>query len=150
MERILEFAGNHTLLVFALVTSFLLVVFTELRRKATGMLAVAPSDAVKLINNDAMVLDLRSAEAFGRGHIVGARNVPMDEFEGHLEKLAKFKNKPVVAVCNSGMSSSKAVNALRNAGFESVYNLKGGMNAWGQSGLPVVSGKKTKSKKQAS
>ena len=150
MERILEFAGNHTLLVFALVTSFLLVVFTELRRKATGMLAVAPSDAVKLINNDAMVLDLRSAEAFGRGHIVGARNVPMDEFEGHLEKLAKFKNKPVVAVCNSGVSSSKAVNALRNAGFESVYNLKGGMNAWGQSGLPVVSGKKTKSKKQAS
>ena len=150
MERILEFAGNHTLLVFALVTSFLLVVFTELRRKATGMLAVAPSDAVKLINNDAMVLDLRSADAFGRGHIVGARNVPMDEFEGHLEKLAKFKNKPVVAVCNSGMSSSKAVNALRNAGFESVYNLKGGMNAWGQSGLPVVSGKKTKSKKQAS
>jgi len=150
MERILEFAGNHTLLVFALVTSFLLVVFTELRRKATGMLAVAPADAVKLINNDAMVLDLRSAEAFGRGHIVGARNVPMDEFEGHLEKLAKFKNKPVVAVCNSGVSSSKAVNALRNAGFESVYNLKGGMNAWGQSGLPVVSGKKTKSKKQAS
>ena len=147
MERILEFAGNHTLLVFALVTSFLLVVFTELRRKATGMLAVAPSDAVKLINNDAMVLDLRSAEAFGRGHIVGARNVPMDEFEGHLEKLAKFKNKPVVAVCNSGMSSSKAVNALRNAGFESVYNLKGGMSAWGQAGLPVVSGKKTKSKK---
>ncbi len=147
MDRFLEFAGNHTLLVFALVTSFLLVVFTELRRKATGMLAVAPTEAVKLINNDAVVLDLRSAESFSRGHIVGARNVPMDELEGHLEKLKKFRSKPVVAVCDAGMTSSKAANTLRNSGFDSVYNLKGGMSAWGQAGLPVVSGKKTKSKK---
>jgi rhodanese-related sulfurtransferase len=143
----MEFAGNHTLLVFALVTSLLLAVFTELRRKATGMMAVQPTDAVKLINNDAVVLDMRSAESFSRGHIVGARNVPMDELDGHLEKLARFKSKPVVAVCDAGITSSKAVNTLRNSGFESVYNLKGGMNAWGQAGLPVVSGKKTKSKK---
>lgn len=147
MDRLLEFAGNHTLLVFALVTSLLLVVFTELRRKATGMMAVQPTDAVKLINNDAVVLDMRSAESFSRGHIVGARNVPMDELDGHLDKLARFKSKPVVAVCDAGITSSKAVNTLRNSGFESVYNLKGGMNAWGQAGLPVVSGKKTKSKK---
>ena len=145
----MEFAGNHTLLVFALVTSFLLVVFTELRRKATGMMAVQPADAVKLINNDAVVLDMRSAESFSRGHIVGARNVPMDELSGHLDKLARFKTTPVVAVCDAGITSSKAVNTLRNSGFESVYNLKGGMNAWGQAGLPVVSGKKTRSKKQA-
>ena len=147
MERLMEFAGNHTLLVFALVTSFLLLIFTELRRKATGMLAVAPTDAVKLINNDAVVLDTRSAESFSRGHIVGARNVPMDELDAHLEKLGKFRNKPVVAVCDAGVTSTKAVNTLRNSGFESVYNLKGGMTAWGQAGLPVVSGKKTKSKK---
>ena len=147
MDRFLEFAGNHTLLVFALVASFLLVVFTELRRKATGMLAVVPTEAVKLINNDAVVLDLRSAESFSRGHIVGARNVPMDELEGHLEKLTKFRNKAVVAVCDAGVTSSKAANTLRNSGFDSVYNLKGGMSAWGQAGLPVVSGKKTKTKK---
>ena len=146
MDRILEFAGNNTLLVFALVASFLLVIFTELRRKASGMLAVVPTEAVKLINNDAMVLDLRSAESFSRGHIAGARNVPMDELDGHMEKLAKFRSKPVVAVCDAGITSSKAVNALRNSGFDSVYNLKGGMNAWGQAGLPVVSGKKTRSK----
>jgi rhodanese-related sulfurtransferase len=146
MDRLLEFAGNNTLLVFALVASFLLVIFTELRRKASGMLAVVPTEAVKLINNDAIVLDLRSAESFSRGHIAGARNIPMDELDGHMEKLAKFRNKPVVAVCDAGITSSKAVNTLRNSGFESVYNLKGGMSAWGQAGLPVVSGKKTRSK----
>ena len=146
MDRILEFAGNNTLLVFALVTTFLLVIFTELRRKATGMLAVQPGDAVKLINNDAVVVDLRSTEAFSRGHIVNAKSVPFDELEGHIEKLASFKNKPIVAVCDAGVTSNKAANTLRNSGFESVYNLKGGMTAWSQAGLPVVSGKKTKSK----
>ncbi|MCK5325308.1 MAG: rhodanese-like domain-containing protein [Woeseiaceae bacterium] len=146
MDRFLEFAGNHTLLVFALVTTFFLVIFTELRRKAGGLTNVGPTDAVKLINNDAVVIDLRSADAFGRGHIVGARNIPLDELDGHLEKLGKLKSKAVIAVCDSGMTSNKAVNSLRNTGLESVYGLKGGMAAWDQSGLPVVTGKKTKSK----
>jgi len=45
-----------------------------------------------------------------------------------------------------GGSSNKAVDSLRKTGFESVYGLKGGMTAWTQAGLPVVTGKKTKSK----
>jgi rhodanese-related sulfurtransferase len=147
MDRFLEFAGNNTLLVFALLTSLFLVVFTELRRKAAGVLSVPPGDAVKLINNDAIVVDIRGTEAFARGHIVNARNAPLDEFDGHMTKLAKFKSRPVIAVCDSGISSTKAINVLRKAGFESVYGLKGGMAAWNQAGLPVVTAKKTKSKK---
>ena len=147
MDRFLEFAGNHTLLVFALVSSFFLVAFTELRRKAGSVAAVEPTDAVRLINNDAAVIDLRSADAYGRGHIVNARNVPFDEFEGHMSKLKSLRNKPVIAVCDAGMTSSKAVDALRKSGFESVYGLKGGMSAWSQAGLPVVTGKKTRGKK---
>ncbi len=147
MDKFLDFAGNHTLLVFALVTTFLLVIFTELRRKASGMLAVPPTDAVRLINNDAVVIDLRSTEAFSNGHIVNAKSVPMDELAGRMAKLDKLKKQPVIAVCDSGVTSTKAVNTLRNSGFESVYGLKGGMAAWGQAGLPVVTGKKTKSKK---
>ena len=50
--------------------SFFLLVFSELRRKASGLVNVDASDAVKLINNDAIVLDIRSADAFARGHIV--------------------------------------------------------------------------------
>ena len=148
MDRFLEFAGNHTLLVLALMVSFFVLIITELRRKASGVLAVDTADAVKLINNDAGVIDLRSAEAFARGHIVNARNIPMDEFDAGQDKMGKFKGRPVLAVCDSGVSSNKVVNALRKSGFESAYGLKGGMNAWGQAGLPVVTGKKTKSKKR--
>lgn len=147
MDRILEFTGNHTLLVFGLVTSFLLVVFSELRRKAAGLLNIEPTDAVKLINNDATVIDLRSAEAYSRGHIVSSRNIPYDELDAHLERLADAKSKPVLAVCDAGITSTKASNTLRNSGFEQVYGLKGGMTAWSQAGLPVVTGKKTKRRK---
>ena len=50
MEQLLEFAGNHPLLVAALMISFFVVVFSEIRRKATGMVAVSPADAVALLN----------------------------------------------------------------------------------------------------
>lgn len=147
MDRILEFAGNHTVLAFALVTSFLLVIFTELRRKASGMTSVDAPDAVRLINSDATIIDLRSAEAFGRGHIVNARNVPVDEIDARLEKLGSNKSKPVVVVCDAGLTSTKTVEKLKKAGYESVYGLKGGMSGWSQAGLPVVTAKKTRNRK---
>jgi len=77
---------------------------------------------------------------------VNAKNIPFDEFEARKDKVAKFKNKPVVTVCDSGITSNKAVASLRKSGFDSVYGLKGGMTAWTTAGLPVVTGKKTKSK----
>jgi rhodanese-related sulfurtransferase len=146
MDRFLEFTGNHTLLVTALMVSFFLVIFSELRRKASGMINIEASDAVRLINNNAVVIDLRSSEAYGRGHIVSARNVGADDVETKVAGFTKDKSKPVVAVCDNGISSTRTVNALRKMGYESVYGLKGGMNGWIEAGLPVVTGKKTKSK----
>ena len=147
MEQLLEFCSNNTVLVVLLMISFFVLIFSELRRKASGMAAVEPAAAVALINNDGIVIDLRSNEAFSRGHIVNAKNIPYAEMDAHTEKIEKFKNKPIVAVCDAGMTSTKAVAALRNSGFVSAYGLKGGMNAWTEAGLPVVSAKKTKSKK---
>ncbi len=146
MDKILEFASNNMLLVSALVVSFFVIIFTELRRKASGLTNIDAVDAVKLINNDAVVVDLRSSDAHARGHIVSARSIPSDELDAKLSTLNQYKSKPVIAVCESGVSSTRAVNTLRQQGFESVYGLKGGMAAWTQAGLPVVSGKKTKSK----
>jgi len=146
MDRYLEFAANHTLLVVALTVSFFVLIFSELRRKASGMINIEPPEAIALMNNDAMVIDLRNIESFSRGHIVNARNIPFSELDAQIEKIAKFKDKPIVAVCDAGVTSNKAVDSLRKTGFESVYGLKGGMTAWTQAGLPVVTGKKTKSK----
>jgi rhodanese-related sulfurtransferase len=147
MDKLVEFAGNNTLLVAALMISFFVVVFSELRRKASGLVNIDAIHAVKLINNEAVVIDLRSADAYSKGHIVSARNIPSDELDAKMDGLQSLKAKPIVAVCDAGMTSTKAVNTLRAAGFESVYGVKGGMAGWTEAGLPVVSGKKTKAKK---
>ena len=147
MDNILEFTGKHTLLVLALIISFFVVVFSELRRKASGLVNIEAAEAVKLINNDAAVIDIRSIDAFAKGHIVSARNIPSDELDAKVNTLEAMKAKPIIAVCDSGVTSTKAVSVLRAAGFESVYGLKGGMAGWSQAGLPVVTGKKTKARK---
>ena len=147
MEQYLEFSSNHPILISALLISFFVLVFSELRRKARGITSVEPQAAVGLINADATIVDLRSAEAFSRGHIVNAKNIPLDELEANREKLIKLGDKPIIAVCDTGISSNRAVDMLRKAGVESVYNLKGGIAARTQANLPLVTGKKTKSKK---
>jgi rhodanese-related sulfurtransferase len=147
MDKLLEFTSNHMLLVLALMISFFVVVFTELRRKASGLVNIEAAEVVKLVNNDALVIDLRGTEAFSRGHIVSAKNIPSDELDTKLNQLQRFKSKPIVAVCEAGVTSTKAIDTLRAAGFESVYGLRGGMTGWSQAGLPVVTGKKTRAKK---
>lgn len=147
MDTYLEFASNHPILVTALMFSFFLLIFSELRRKSRGLTHVEPQAAVALINNDAVVVDLRSSEAFARGHIVNARNIPMDELDANIERLTKLGSKPILAVCDAGVTSNRAIDNLRKSGMESVYGLKGGMTAWTQANLPLVTGKKTKSGK---
>lgn len=144
MDRYLEFVNNHTLLVAGLLLTFFLVVFTEIRRKSQSVRSLEPQDAVKLINDDAVVIDLRSAEAFSRGHIVNAKNIPFDELGSRQETIARYKSKPIVAVCDAGMTSGKAVESLRKSGIENVYGLRGGISAWTQANLPLVTSKKTK------
>ncbi len=146
MDQYLEFTANHPLLVVALLVSFFLVIFTEMRRKASGLINVEAADAVKLINDDAVIIDIRNADAHGRGHIVNAKSIPFDELPGKMDSLGQFKDKTLITVCDAGITSNRAVKTLREAGFEKAFGLKGGMAAWTQEGLPVVTGKKTKSK----
>jgi rhodanese-related sulfurtransferase len=146
MDTYLQFASNHVILVTALLFSFFLLIFTELRRKAGGVTNIEPHAAVSLINADAVIIDLRNPEAFARGHIVNAKNIPMDELSANQNKLEKFGSKPILAVCDAGVTSSRAVSSLKKSGLESVYGLKGGISAWTEAKLPLVTAKKTRSK----
>jgi len=144
MDTYLEFTSNHPLLVTALMVSFLAVIFYELRNKARDVANLDPQAAVNLINADAVVIDLRSPEAFARGHIVNAKNFPYADLDANQEKIARFKSKPILTVCDAGINSTRAMETLRKAGIESVYGLKGGIAAWTQANLPLVTAKKTR------
>ena len=147
MEQYLQFTANHPLLVSALLFSFFLLIFSELRRMTRGATSLEPQEAIRLMNADAVVIDLRSPEAFARGHIVNARNIPLDELAEKSAVLEKFKSKPIIAVCEAGTSAGRAVEKLRKAGIEKAFGLRGGIAAWKQASLPLVTAKKTKKKK---
>jgi len=135
MGQLAEFAGNHPYLVLGLFGAWGAVIFYELRLKARGITQVSATDAVKLINKGAIVVDVRTTDAYEAGHIVNARNVPLT---GLPDKLLKYKKKILLAVCDTGATSGKAVNLLRKTGYEKVFSLKDGLRGWQGENYPLV------------
>jgi len=133
--NIVKFVTDNVFLIGVALVSGGMLVWPVLRRGSGGP-SVSPQDATLLINRqDALVLDVRTPEEFGKGHILNARNVPLGQLEGRTGELQKHKAKPVI-VCEDGVRSGGAA-ALRKAGFDKVYTLAGGISAWQQAGLPV-------------
>lgn len=86
---------------------------------------IPAAEAVKKIEAGAVIIDVRSAEEFGAGHISGALNIPHDQMEARLAEIAAYKEKDVVVYCRSGRRSELALDVLKNAGFKSAYNAGG-------------------------
>ena len=97
---------------------------------------ISAAQAVGLINKGAKIVDVREQEPYDKAHIVGAIRVAPDQLE--VDRRLK-KNKPVILVCDNGISSGRFIDNLREAGFESVFSLQGGLMAWQRDNLPVVS-----------
>ena len=108
------------------------------RLVAGGTPQVGANEAVQLINRrDALVLDVRDKGEFAAGHIPNARNIPLPELGGRLRELEKFKARPIVINCQSGMRSARVCGLLRKNGFNEVFTLRGGLNGWAEASLPV-------------
>ena len=128
---------NWALIMTALVSGGLLL-WPML--KGSALAGVAPAEAVRLMNREkAVVIDVCEPAEFAQGHVVGARNIPLAQLEGHKD-LPGNKNLPLVVVCASGMRSQRAAGLLRKAGFATVHSLQGGMKAWREAALPVETG----------
>ena len=84
-----------------------------------------------------LLLDVRQPEEYKRGHIPGARLIPLGELEKRIKEIPG--NREIICVCRSGNRSRSATNQLIAAGFR-ASNLKGGMISWSRHGLPVKKG----------
>jgi rhodanese-related sulfurtransferase len=140
MERFIEYAGHHTLLAAAAVLAALIVIAYELRARAQNVAAASPQDVIRLMNQNALVLDIRPQEAFAAGHVTGARHMPSDQIIKASETLKKQKDKPIVVYCDSGPLAASAVRQLVAQGFTKVFSLRGGLAAWRTDNLPVAKG----------
>ncbi len=138
MQQFLQYAVNHPVLVGATVLLALAALAYELSRLRAGGQSVGPTDAVRLMNQGALVLDVRSRDQFNAGHVIDARNVPNADLAQSLETLKKYRDKLVLTCCETGMTASAAARSLREQGFSKVASLRGGLQAWRAENLPLV------------
>lgn len=138
MDRLLEYATRHPFLVGGTAALAVVLLIYELSRARSSGQSVGPLDAVRLLNQGALLLDVRSKAEFDAGHVIDARHVPQEELAGSVEALKKYRDKVVIACCESGMRSSSAVRVLMAQGFTKVVNLRGGIAAWRTENLPLV------------
>ncbi len=99
---------------------------------------VSVFEAVQLINRqDAVVIDVRDTGEYEAGHLANAKHVAEKQLTDRLQDLEKFKSRPMIVVCHSGMRSGTAVQVLRRSGFDQAVNMRGGIGAWQQAGMPL-------------
>ena len=110
----------------------------ELIRSRGDDTQLSPVEATLLINReDAIVIDVREQGEYAQGHIPNARHIPAGEIERRGKEMEKWKDHPVILCCTTGARSNSAAGALRKAGFNRIYNLRGGMMEWQKAGQPV-------------
>ena len=86
---------------------------------------------------DLLVLDIRTPDEYTDGHIAGAKNIDFygEGFEKKLRDLKK--DQPILLHCASGGRSAKARDLMHSMGFNNLYHMGGGMNAWLDAEYPV-------------
>lgn len=136
MARFIEFLVNHWILSglwLAIFITLLLYLKSKSGRK------LSPHQTTLLLNREnGVVVDIRDKKAFEGGHIVDAVNIPLAKLKERVVELERFREKPLVVVCQMGQQSGEAVRILEDNGFSHVARMNGGMNEWQTQGLPAV------------
>jgi len=138
MQRLFEFIAHHPYLASGAALAAVAVAVYEVQARLQAFAALSAMQAVRLMNQGALVLDLRSKDSFDAGHIGDARSVPAADLESQADTLKRWRDKNVITYDDSGSDGPKAVRTLTKLGFTKVFNLQGGMNAWVKDNLPLT------------
>ncbi len=98
--------------------------------------AIKPAELLELMKRGAVVaVDTRDKSAYGRAHLPGAANMPIEEIEGRLAELHMLPGRPVL-YCRSGDKTKDMAERLNEQGLPVAF-LEGGMLAWESEGLSI-------------
>ena len=147
MEEFIRFLAEQWVLFAAFMFISFLLMRNFLATSMSGIKHIDVNGAIRMMNQDAVVLDVRLENEFNNGHIKGARLIPVGMLESRLKELESIKNTDIIVSCQSGNRSLRAAQILKKHGFETVYNLSGGMSAWLNANMPVDTGTKKSKRK---
>lgn len=134
----MEFVQDNLLLVVAAVASGAMLLWSFFGNRVSGISEVNTLEATRLMNDEALLLDVREDNEWAVGRLPNARHIRLGELSKRLSELEKFKDKPVLVYCRSGNRSARACALLKKSGFSNANNLAGGIIAWEQANLPIT------------
>lgn len=143
VEQFVEFVGDHYILSSIWVGLVLAILFSFIKQWSSPVKNLSPQLVTQTINReDGMVVDIRNKVEYDKGHIAGAMHLTMEKIQKKdIASLEKRKDKPIIVVCNAGLSAAGAANVLVKQGFSNISVLRGGMNTWFGANLPVTNKK---------
>ncbi len=124
-------------------------------QRADDFLSGLPQDRYKMMpwvyeklegsGRPLLILDVREPKEFDQGHLKGAINIPLRRFMKRLDLVPRDRTTTVLLVCRTQHRSNYVMEALRELGYQNVYNLAGGYRAYllwkkkGSKAAPVTS-----------
>jgi len=71
------------------------------------------------LQNDAVVIDVRTKQEFDEGHVQGSKNIPLDVIGSQIEAIKQI-GKPIITCCRSGARSGSAAKILTQSGVDAI------------------------------
>jgi rhodanese-related sulfurtransferase len=99
---------------------------------------ISPTEARRLLERGAILVDIREADEHAREKIAGARHLPLSRLDE--ADLALHQGRPVIFHCKSGARTAGHASRLAQKAGErcEAFIVEGGLDAWSKAGLPVV------------
>jgi len=140
MERLIDYVTHHPWLAAAAALVAALVIAYEMRARSENLVSISPQDVVRLMNQGALLIDLRPEQEYTAGHVSGARHMNGEQILKATDTLKKHKEKAVVVYDDTGPLGASAVRQLAAQGFKKAFSLRGGLAAWRAENLPLSRG----------
>jgi rhodanese-related sulfurtransferase len=137
--QLIEFAGNHGMLVAGFAGIILLLIWTEISRHTRGYKELTPLEAVQQINQGkTSVVDISAAADFSKGHLADAKHIALSRISDSDPEILNMKSGPVLVVCKNGQTAHTAAAKLVKLGAVDVAVLKGGTTQWVADSYPLA------------
>jgi rhodanese-related sulfurtransferase len=121
----------YTVLSLLLVMTMALTSCLDTKDATTDVKLVTAEEMQSILElEDVQLVDVRTSQEYEEEHIVNSQNIDFSSptFDEDIAKLDK--GKPVILYCKGGGRSAKCAKKLKDAGFEKVYDLEGGISKW--------------------
>ncbi len=133
------FIYNNIVLFSAFIILGLLIINHEIKSHFSPTKNINCDDLINAMNNSkALLIDMRNAEEFKAGHIVGAKNYSLDDL-ANLDVSAA--DDAIITYANDEKAAIQAADLILKQGAKEVFYLEGGLSSWIDNNMPLSGGK---------